>query len=167
MNYSDIIYIINKSLRINSYLELGCQFGATLSKSTAKRKIGVDIEKQFIVGLFEFYEESTDDFFKHFKDPVDSIFIDADHNFESVKRDFSNSMKILKTNGIIFIHDTDPNAPDLLRPEMCGDSYRVVDWIRKRFTHLDLLVLPADEPGLTLVRRKEDRRIFNYLDATA
>ncbi len=37
--------------------------------------------------------------------PFDLIFIDADHNYQSVKRDFNNYKNVLSKNGLIIMHD--------------------------------------------------------------
>ncbi|MFA5152802.1 MAG: class I SAM-dependent methyltransferase [Clostridia bacterium] len=166
MNYVDIICAIVNSTNCKLYLELGCQHATTVRKMIAQNRkvIGVDIRKQFDQGdFFFFYEETTDNFFTHFNEHPDIIYIDADHNFESVKKDFINSLKVLNAGGTILIHDTDPNEAKLLDPQYCNDSYKIVDWIKENYKDLDVLVLPADEPGLTLVRRSKDRRVLNFV----
>ena len=165
MNYVDIIYAIVNSTNCKLYLELGCQFAITTRRMIAQNRkvIGVDIKQQFNQGdFFFFYAEKTDDFFKHFNEKPDIIFIDADHSFESVKKDFINSLKVLNEGGTIIMHDTDPNSPHLLSKDYCADSYKIVDWIRENYKDLDVIVLPADEPGLTLVRRSNDRRVLKF-----
>lgn len=166
MNYSDVIAVYCASVKCKLYLELGCQFANTVRKiiSVNTKVIGVDVKRQFNPGdFFFFYEETTDKFFEHFNEKPDVIFIDADHNFESVKKDFINSVKVLNKGGTIFIHDTDPNSAHLLAPQYCEDSYKIVDWIRENYPELDVMVLPADEPGLTIVRRKLDRRVLEFV----
>lgn len=167
MIYTDIIYAIVSSTKCKIYLELGCQFGDTARKMIAanRKVIGVDIARQIRNDdFFFFFQETTDQFFLHFNEKPDIIFIDADHKFESVQKDFINSLRILNEGGTIFLHDTDPNDIKLLKPEYCNDSYKIIDWIRNNYPDLDVLVLPADEPGLTIVRRKSDRRILKMLD---
>lgn len=39
--------------------------------------------------------------------PYDLIFIDADHSYEGVKKDFYNYLPLLKKNGVIGFHDVD------------------------------------------------------------
>jgi predicted O-methyltransferase YrrM len=129
-----------------------------------RKVIGVDIRRQFVPGdFFFFYEESTDNFFKHFNENPDVIFIDADHNFESVKKDFINSLNVLKKGGIIFMHDTDPESAILLGKDFANDAYKVVDWIREKYKDVDIFVLPADNCGMTLVKRKLDRRVLDFV----
>jgi predicted O-methyltransferase YrrM len=167
MNYVDVIQSICESSNCKIYLELGCQFGNTTRRIIAQNRkvIGVDIKQQFDLsqGFFFFYKETTDDFFKHFNEKPDMIFIDADHKIESVKKDFINSLKILNKGGTIFIHDTDPNSLHLLQPQFCDEGYKIIDWIRENYKDLDIMVLPIDEPGLTIIRRKEDRRILDLI----
>jgi 23S rRNA U2552 (ribose-2'-O)-methylase RlmE/FtsJ len=166
MNYSDVIHSICSSMNCKLYLELGCQFANTARKMIApnRKVIGVDVKRQFSPGdFFFFFQEPTDDFFKHFSEKPDVIFIDANHNIENVKRDFINSINCLNKGGIIFIHDTDPNSLHLLQPEFCDEGYKIIDWIRENYKDLDVMVLPIDEPGLTLIKRKADRRILDLI----
>jgi len=166
MNYTDVIYSICETTKCKLYLELGCQHGTTVRRMIGvnRKVIGVDIRRQFSPGeFFFFYEENTDKFFEHFNEKPDVIFIDADHKFESVKRDFINSIKCLNEGGTILIHDSDPNEPRLLHPDFCNDSYKIVDWIKDNYEELNVMVLPIDEPGLTIVRRNLDRRVLKFI----
>jgi hypothetical protein len=165
MNYSDIIATVCSSVKCKLYLEVGCQFATTINKVTAKgiRAVGVDVMKQWTIGFFEFYEEPSDKFFSHFKEKPDVIFIDADHKFEAVQKDFVNSLNILNEYGIIFLHDTDPYIKEWLAPEYCNDSYKIVDWIKDNYPELDVITLQADEPGLTIVKRHNDRRVSKFV----
>jgi hypothetical protein len=43
---------------------------------------------------------------------IDYLHIDAGHSYENVKEDFELYTQILSTNGIVTIHDTDPNYAD-------------------------------------------------------
>jgi len=165
MNYVDVIYAIVNSTKCKLYLELGCQHGIVTRKMIAQNRkvIGVDIKQQFDAGeFFFFYLETTDKFFEHFNEKPDVIFVDANHNFESVKKDFINSIKVLNEDGTIFIHDTDPNSPHLLTKDYCEDSYKIIDWIKENYKDLDVMTLPVDEPGLTLIRRNKDRRVLKF-----
>lgn len=168
MNYTDIIQSVVVSTKCKLYLELGCQFGNTARKMIAanRKVIDVDISRQIGPGDFFFFhqdQESTDQFFSHFNEKPDVIFIDADHKFESVQKDFANSIRVLNEGGSIFLHDTDPENERLLDPQSCNDSYKIVDWIKENYPELTVMVIPADEPGLTIVRRTNDRRIFKFI----
>lgn len=52
-----------------------------------------------------FFNNTTDNFFKLNNTTYDIIFIDADHSYKGVKKDFENSIKILNENGYIIFHD--------------------------------------------------------------
>lgn len=44
--------------------------------------------------------------------PVDFVFIDGDHSYEGVKRDFELWSALVRPGGIIAFHDMKPDAPD-------------------------------------------------------
>jgi hypothetical protein len=163
-NHSDFIAELVKQINCKTYLELGVYDGTTMSLvyPHVKKLIGVDIKdvRNFKGG--DFYLESTDSFFSHFNEIVDVVFIDADHNFESVKKDFENSIKLLNKFGMIILHDTDPMEEMYLNPNYCGDSYKMDEWIRENYTDLDIMTLPLTQEGLTIVKRKSDKRINNF-----
>jgi len=92
----------------------------------------------------------------------DFVYIDANHKYEYVKNDFDNSLKILNKFGIIILHDTDPMNKILLDEKYCNDAYKIVDYISKN-KELNIITLPIQETGLSLVMRKKDRRINSFL----
>lgn len=158
MHHSDFIRHLASFYRPNIYLELGLYDGETFNKVApfAIRKIGVDIKPTHIQG--ELFVETTDKFFEHFTEEVDMIFIDADHSYSSVLKDFENSLKILKPNGIILLHDTDPETDTLFDFGYCGDAYRIVPYLESRLD-LNITTFPITEAGLSLVTRKNSTRV--------
>lgn len=52
-----------------------------------------------------FYNKTTDDFFSTNNDTFDCIFIDADHSYEGVKKDYENALKCINTGGVLIFHD--------------------------------------------------------------
>jgi predicted O-methyltransferase YrrM len=56
---------------------------------------------------FSFHQKTTDVYFENLsgKSFFDIIFIDADHSYEGVKKDYENSLKHLKPNGHLIFHD--------------------------------------------------------------
>jgi len=147
------------------YLELGVLQGLNIKEVSkfCERCIGVDIENNLIFTNFEFYQQTTDDFFKSFNDRVDIVFIDADHDFNQVIKDFQNSLNLLNEHGIIFLHDTDPMDEKYLPKSFCGDSYKIIDWIKENYPELDLITLPVGVAGLTIVNKNKDRRALKFL----
>ena len=59
-------------------------------------------------------ENAFHDFFIRQDIKIDLLFIDGDHSYEGVKKDFELYSKILNDNGIIIIHDTDLNYENSL-----------------------------------------------------
>lgn len=159
-HYFNIIKWIIKLTNCQSYLELGVEYGTNILnvKDFVKKCVAVDIAELFDKQNIEFNLMSTDEFFLKNKDTFDIIFIDADHNYKQVKKDFENSLKILNKFGIIIFHDTDPIAPELLEENKCSDSYKIVDYLLTR-NDLNVMTFPIHETGLTMCMRKNDRRV--------
>lgn len=61
----------------------------------------------------------SDDWFIHEQvredGPYDFIFIDGDHSYEGVKRDFALYLPTLATNGVIALHDTRRHEPGVIQ----------------------------------------------------
>jgi len=96
-------------------LELGTNDGVStqLFSEFAKKVIAVDIQKttkmQFLVensNNIEFYQKSFNDFFKNNTEEFDFVYIDGNHDYESVLEDIKNSIKFIKKGGIISGHDS-------------------------------------------------------------
>lgn len=167
MNHSLVISTIISSMNnVKSYLELGIYEGETFEKvwPIVAQCTGVDMtDRRKMKFSGTFHLSTTDDFFKNNLEKFDAIFIDADHEFKQVKKDFMRSLDVLNSDGIIFIHDTDPAKKELIDPGYCGDSYKIVDWIHRTCPELDCLTLPICDPGLTIVRMEHGRRILRCL----
>jgi len=148
-----------------TYLELGVEYSLNIKeiKNLVKLCVGVDINDIEDKENIEFFQMTTNEFFKINSKKFDIIFIDADHNFDQVKNDFDNSLKILNKFGIIILHDTDPINKELLKPQFCNNSYKIIDYIMKN-NELNIITLPINETGLSLVMRKNDRRINEFMD---
>ena len=160
IGHNNIITQLVRMTGCEKYLELGVYDGFNISKvkEFCPRCIGVDIHDKRTNFNYDFKLTTTDKFFQDNAETFDIIFIDADHNVESVKKDFINSLKMLNKFGIILIHDTDPISEEYTQPEYCGDSYKIIDWVIDNYPELNLITLPITEAGLTIVNRKNDRR---------
>lgn len=75
---------------------------------------------------------TTDDAFHNFfilnDIKIDYLHIDAGHSYENVKEDFELYTQLLSTNGLVSIHDTDPNY---------ADKYIVTQEVKDRDEHDD------------------------------
>ena len=156
--YINVIESIVGSIGCRVYVELGVNKGHTFSRicPIVQRAIGVDIVDARKTKEGEFFLGTTDHWFstldKNFK--ADVIFIDADHTYEQVLKDFNNSLSILSTGGLIFIHDTSPNGKKYTQEQWSSNSYKVVFDIEK-MNDLWSMTLPCDNFGLTIISRKK------------
>jgi len=111
-----------------SYLELGVGRGGSfllncLFQFNIQRAIAVDNSSYWqeeqrnnihdkIIQLHEnginclFYDMNSGDYFNKLTDEIfDCIFIDADHSYEGVKKDYDNALKHIKDGGYLIFHD--------------------------------------------------------------
>lgn len=131
--YSQLLTFF-RTADIKSYLELGVALGGSfflnsifLQKSLEKshcvdslayrdipwvqqtyEKINAKVERlkeYFVDKEFVFYNLTTDDFFIQNKQYYDCIFIDADHDYDGVMKDYRNSLKFINTGGYLVFHD--------------------------------------------------------------
>ena len=148
---------------LNHILELGASLGFTIFNvsKVVDKVVGVDICDNRLFKVGEFNMISTNDFFKNQKDTFDIIFIDANHDFEAVKEDFDNSVKVLNINGIIILDDTDPLYDYLTDTTRCSNAYLINDYIRNNYKELDIIVLPILCKGMTLVTKRRNSRFLS------
>ena len=158
-----IISEIIKQCSYTSYLEIGIRdginFNSIASLPSIRRATAVDIDNNIPVinsDIVSKYICTSDDFFATNKKTFDVIFIDADHNIESVKRDLLNSLDILNPLGTVFLHDTDPRDKELLHEHKCSNSYLINGYLKRR-SDLMFVTLPVHIEGVTIVRRSEFR----------
>jgi predicted O-methyltransferase YrrM len=116
-------------------------------------------------------EEAFHNFFVLNDVKIDYLHIDAGHSYENVKEDFELYSQLLSPNGIISIHDTDPNFADnyLVTNEVkdrgdFDDWHGPIQFVKElkdnpKWETFDLFNfgIVKNKPsstGLTLVRRK-------------
>ena len=112
-----------KGFEPENILEIGSR-GTTffiLSKFSKGKKVAVDIsnlEERVYMAMYgedwKFFAgdsqtEEMRDNVKEFCNKFDLIFIDGDHSYQGVKRDFELYKELLSDRGVILFHDIDPN----------------------------------------------------------
>ena len=118
-----LAYFLN-SFNPHNILEIGCKGGTfyMFNKFSTGKKIGLDIDDQYLQNIY-FYMYGEDFTFikansqteetvrsiENICNQFDFIFIDGDHSYEGVKRDFELYKKFLSPRGYIGFHDIDPN----------------------------------------------------------
>ena len=138
--------IINEIENIEdySYLELGIHDNTNFNKIKCRNKHSVDMNGKAL------FTGTTDEFFaqNNKNNRYDIIFIDANHDYDYVLRDFNNSVKIC--NKWIILHDMVPPDEKHTSKKLCSDSYKVLYYMKNK-TKLDVFTLDH-ECGLTFVR---------------
>jgi predicted O-methyltransferase YrrM len=115
-------------------------------------------------------EEAYYNFFVIQDIKLDLIFIDGDHSYEGIKKDFELYSNLLTDNGIIIIHDTDGNYEEsVIISEDAKKDYHRFDGPAKFVKELEknpeynlinlhnFRILPTkpSSSGITLVNRKK------------
>ena len=164
IRHPEFIFTMMALLNPKSYLELGLYVGETFEKicTIVPFCVGVDIKDVRTnkeIGVF--YKMTTDEFFAMNKEKFDVIFIDADHRHKSVYEDLKNALESLTPFGTIFLHDTDPINPSYYSVGYCGDAYKILDDVQ--MLGLDAITFPISNEGITIIRRKTDRRVLKCL----
>jgi len=165
MDHSDVIGILASIYRPKVYVEFGLYIGQTFVKVQpyAERMFGVDIKPNVNLEQLKRFPNvsihycKTDEFSAAFNGTIDMAFIDADHCIESAKRDFDNILAKLSPNGIILLHDTDPDSDKYIDPGYCGDSYKIVNMLENN-PDVNIVTLPLTNAGLSIVTKKNATR---------
>lgn len=100
---------------------------------------------------------ASDDLFKKLKiPPLALAFIDGDHNYEQVRKDFYNVVPYIVDDGYILLHDVYPIDENWLPDNVCGTVYKLRQEIEKdpAFQCLTLTKGTAMGVGLEIVRKK-------------
>ena len=108
------------------------------------------------------FRMTSDEFFeKHRKiDPLPPIalsFIDGDHEYEQVKKDFDNIWPKVVDGGYVFFHDTLPPDDSWKVPEKCGTVYELRKDLEEFSIRPGYEIFTFDKSafnvGLTMVRK--------------
>ena len=158
--HEELIPLLVDRLGVKSYLEFGIYQNNTIGPVVARcRNLaihGVDINEpsERIPGVF-YHIMTTSEFISAYAiryAPYDLVFIDADHCAESAMADFSGIVPHVSAEGLVLLHDTNPETRADAVPGLCGDSWR----LNRIFRDLEFesVCLPY-HPGLTIYRKRE------------
>lgn len=143
-----------------AYLELGSHQNETVSAmpdamGPEARIFAVDInEPNYRVNGVEYRIMNTADYLAEWAStdgPFDLVFIDADHSARAALTDFERVWPHVVPEGIVLLHDTNPETSADTAPGFCGDSWRVAKYLAD--SGHECITLPY-HPGLTLVRKR-------------
>jgi len=114
-------------------------------------------------------ERAYYDFFVREDIKIDLLFIDGDHSYEGVKKDFDLYSKLLKPNGLILIHDTDSSYSETLiisedakkdffpfdgPSKLINELKENNEWVVLDLFNFGMLNDKPSSTGLTIVKRK-------------
>lgn len=131
-----------RDYRFQSYLEIGCGDDQAFALIDVGDKVGVDPVRGGTLRM------TSDRFFQVNRKQFDLIFIDGLHLHEQVLRDVSNSLRALRTGGVIVLHDCLPRTESQQqrirdRRAWTGDVWKAVVSLRTD-PNLDVAVADAD-----------------------
>ena len=123
-----------------------------------QKKVGVDTVSGGTI------RKTIDEFFTDNSDKFDCIFIDGLHHYSQVKKDIQNSLKILKPDGIILLHDCLPNNHFEQAVPRCqitwnGDVWKAIVECRVK-ENIDTYTCYADF-GIGVIFNRRNRNILN------
>lgn len=138
--------IINNIVDIErrSYLELGIFDNVNFNNIKCTKKFSVDMNGKAM------FTGTTDEYFQQLSkdEKFDIIFIDANHDYEYVIRDFNNAVD--HATEWILIHDMVPRSAKFTKSKYCSDSFRVLQYL---ITETDFEIYTMDNNfGLTFVK---------------
>ena len=145
-----------EGLGCESYLEFGTYVNETIGLVECPKRFGVD--PRVVLGNVEdihFFQMTTQEFIKgHAEDvgPFDFVFIDADHSAAAVREDFHGIWPHVSPEGIVCLHDTNPESKNDTKPGFCGDAWKFAQELTE-CKEFECLTLPY-HPGLSLIRKR-------------
>ena len=144
------------------YLELGIGNGQTFravaplcDEAWAVDRSGVKLSNAMKADNVLRFSMTTDDFFEGQVDKAfDVIFIDALHEKEQVLKDFDNSFKAVKDNGLILMHDGFPPNKAGMGKNRSWNTWEAISRIRHGSTNgaYECTTLPFGH-GVTIIRK--------------
>jgi len=167
-----------------SYLEIGIHDGKNFFRIKAKKKTAVDPKfifsnaiklkwcfKNFHNFFAKYYEITSDSYFSKadVKDAFDVVFVDGLHTYDQSKRDVLNSLERLNENGVIVMHDCNPQHYAAAYPAKSleqainlnlpgwdgnwqGDVWKTICFLRSARKDLRVFVLDCD-CGMGIITR--------------
>ena len=160
-NRSHLIQRVIDEKNYKSYLEIGCDDDVNYRNINIKKKTGVDPIQGGSIRM------TSDDFFLNNNNFFDCIFIDGLHEYNQVKKDIKNSLKFLKDDGIIFLHDCLPRslfeqAVPRSQHIWTGDVWKAIVEIRTH-KNLDTCVCFIDM-GLGIIIKRTNSNPISFIN---
>ncbi|OCB21445.1 biotin carboxyl carrier protein [Mycobacterium malmoense] len=177
------------------YLEIGVSRGSAFRRITAQEKIAVDPEFKLSprtrrradskAAATHYFEMTSDAFFANEaaflkQRRIDVALIDGLHTYGQVVQDVDNTLRYLREDGVIFLHDCNPTRASVACPadsyadfrrqnrwweiDWSGDVWKAIVYLRSTRQDLRIAVLNCDW-GVGLVRRGTPESRLSYSPA--
>lgn len=153
--HETLIPLLVEGIGARSYLEFGTYKNETISRVRCERRIGVDTAPIENISDIEFYRTTTAEFIREHAArlaPFDFVFIDADHSADAVEADLWGIWPHIAPEGLVCLHDTNPETEADTIPGLCGDCWRLLPLLPSSGWG-ESVTLPY-HPGLTIIRKR-------------
>lgn len=164
MDKNDVINQLIEENGYERYLEIGYGNGEGFKSINCKEKLSVDPN-----GKADF-TGTSDDYFSQLPKDVkfDVILIDGLHHAEQVRKDINNASKHLNKDGVIVLHDVNPNSKETQEvpcktPIWEGDCWRAFIGFRKAYPDVETKCY-LDDHGIAVIFPKEKRFAKKFED---
>jgi hypothetical protein len=144
------------------YLEVGVRWATCWNRVAplAAWAEGIDIDpavKEHVKTEVPVQIMSSDDYFRLNRSKTfDVIFLDGDHSFEQISKDFENALRLLSREGTVVLHDTWPMKVEETGPLACGTVYKLAMQVEADPSYNVFTFRRF--PGVTLVQRARPDR---------
>ena len=148
-----LVPLLVEGIGATTYLEFGLHDNQTISKVKCEKRIGVDRTANKLDGVEMFSMETSEFIERHAADlaPYDVVFLDADHADKAVLDDFYGIWPHVSPEGLVLLHDTNPETEKDAKPGLCDNAWEAAFEIS---SVEEAVTLPYC-PGLTIVRKRE------------
>lgn len=147
-----LIPLLVEGVGAHTYLEIGSGNNETIGKVVAPIRIGVDPQAIELAGC-QMFKMTCDEFMLQQAAalaPFDFVFIDGDHSAAAVRSDFVGLWPYVAADGMVALHDVQPENLSDAQPGFCGDAWKVAMSIVGGFE----AAVVNYHPGLLLVRKR-------------
>lgn len=166
-----LIVTLTKLYHPHTYMELGTKRGYTFNQIAplVPRAVAVDQDgeslRKYITDLphVERYHNTTDQLADMWSDPIDMLFIDANHEWGQVLKDVNQFLPFLKVGtGLMLLHDTYPIHYELEAPGYCHNAWVAAHLLRTLMARvLEIVTLPGPYFGLSIIRKIDRDKHFD------
>lgn len=190
MNRLAIIKLLMQQKKLKNYLEIGVFNGHVFFRVRSHFKIAVDPEFAFDAArkmgklftnpynLFNTYiQKTSDDFFamdaaKLFAEKkIQLALVDGMHEYSFALRDIENTLKFLSDDGVIIMHDCNPQTKEEAGSfeewrkkgagQWNGDVWKTVVHLRSLKNDINVFVLDCDQ-GLGIVTKRKPENNLSF-----